>query len=90
MFRISNKNKRTIVFITYTKQKWYQNQTKIVAWSLPNIGHRTQSDRTPNAIRRLKCRDCRAQVLIFPFIFRNFVVKQQHYDNKRDRREIAS
>ncbi len=51
MFRISNKNKRTIVFITYTKQKWYQNQTKIVAWSLPNIGHRTQSDRTPNAIR---------------------------------------
>lgn len=51
MFRISNKNKRTIVFITYTKQKWYHNQTKIVAWSLPNIGHRTQSDRTPNAIR---------------------------------------
>ena len=51
MFRISNKNKRTIVFITYTKQKWYQNQTKIVAWSLPNIGHRTQSDRTPNATR---------------------------------------
>ncbi len=51
MFRISNKNKRTIVFITYTKQKWYQNQTKIVAWSLPNIGPRTQSDRTPNAIR---------------------------------------
>ena len=51
MFRISNKNKRTIVFITYTKQKWYQNQTKIVAWSLPNIGHRTQSNRIPNAIR---------------------------------------
>ena len=51
MFRISNKNKRTIVFITYTKQKWYQNQTKIVAWSLPNIGHRTQSDRTADAIR---------------------------------------
>lgn len=50
MFRISNKNKRTIVFITYTKQKWYHNQTKIVAWSLPNIGHRTQSDRTPNGI----------------------------------------
>ncbi len=50
MFRISNKNKRTIVFITYTKQKWYQNQTKIVAWSLPNIGHRTQSDRIPNVI----------------------------------------
>ena len=51
MFRISNKNKRTIVFITYTKQKEYQNQTKTVARSLPNIGHRTQSDRTPNAIR---------------------------------------
>ena len=51
MFRISNKNKRTIVFITYTKQKWYQNQTKIVAWSLPNIGHRTQSDWIPNATR---------------------------------------
>ena len=51
MFRISNKNKRTIVFITYTKQKWYHNQTKIVAWSLPNIGHRTQSDWTANAIR---------------------------------------
>ena len=50
MFRISNKNKRTIVFITYTKQKWYHNQTKIVAWFLPNIGHRTQSDWTPNAI----------------------------------------
>ena len=50
MFRISNKNKRTIVFITYTKQKWYHNQTKIVAWSLPNIRHRTQSDWTPNAI----------------------------------------
>ena len=48
MFRISNKNKRTIVFITYTKQKWYHNQTKIVAWSLPNIGPRTQSDWTPN------------------------------------------
>ena len=51
MFRISNKNKRTIVFITYTKQKEYQNQTKTVARSLPNIGHRTQSDRIPNAIR---------------------------------------
>ncbi len=51
MFRISNKNKRTIVFITYTKQKWYHNQTKIVARSLPNIGHRTQSDWTPNAIQ---------------------------------------
>ena len=51
MFRISNKNKRTIVFITYTKQKEYQNQTKTVARSLTNIGHRTQSDRTPNAIR---------------------------------------
>ena len=51
MFRISNKNKRTIVFITYTKQKEYQNQTKTVARSLPNSGHRTQSDRTPNAIR---------------------------------------
>ena len=51
MFRISNKNKRTIVFITYTKQKWYHNQTQIVAWSLPNIGHRTQSDWTPNATR---------------------------------------
>lgn len=51
MFRISNKNKRTIVFITYTKQKEYHNQTKTVAWSLPNIGHRTQSDRAPNAIR---------------------------------------
>lgn len=50
MFRISNKNKRTIVFITYTKQKWYQNQTKIVAWSLPNIGRRTQSDWTADAI----------------------------------------
>jgi len=51
MFRISNKNKKTIVFITYTKQKWYQNQTKIVAWSLPNIGHRTQSDRAADAIQ---------------------------------------
>ena len=51
MFRISNKNKRTIFFINYTKQKVYQNQTKTVARSLPNIGHRTQSDRTPNAIR---------------------------------------
>lgn len=51
MFRISNKNKRTIVFITYTKQKWYQNQTKIVARSLPNIGRRTQSDRTADGIR---------------------------------------
>ena len=51
MFRISNKNKRAIVFITYTKQKWYQNQTKIVAWSLPNIGPRTQPDQTPNATR---------------------------------------
>lgn len=51
MFRISNKNKRTIVFITYTKQKWYHNQTKTVAWSLPNIGHRTQSDRAADAIR---------------------------------------
>ena len=51
MFRISNKNKRTIVFITYTKQKWYHNQTKIVAWSLPNIGHRTQSDWTADGIR---------------------------------------
>ena len=51
MFRISNKNKRTIFFITYTKQKEYQNQTKTVARSLPNIGYRTQSDRTPNAIR---------------------------------------
>lgn len=50
MFRISNKNKRTIVFITYTKQKWYHNQTQIVAWSLPNIGYRTQYDWTPNAI----------------------------------------
>jgi hypothetical protein len=50
MFRISNKNKRTIVFITYTKQKWYHNQTKIVAWSLPNIGHRTQSDWAADAI----------------------------------------
>lgn len=50
MFRISNKNKRTIVFITYTKQKWYQNQTKIVAWALPNIGYRTQSDRTADGI----------------------------------------
>ena len=50
MFRISNKNKRAIVFITYTKQKWYQNQTKIVAWSLPNIGHRTQSDWTADGI----------------------------------------
>ena len=50
MFRISNKNKKTIVFITYTKQKWYQNQTKIVARSLPNIGHRTQSDRTADGI----------------------------------------
>lgn len=51
MFRISNKNKRTIVFITYTKQKWYHNQTKTVAWFLPNIGHRTESDWTPDAIR---------------------------------------
>lgn len=51
MFRISNKNKRTIVFITYTKQKWYQNQTKIVAWSLPNIGYRTQSDWAVDGIR---------------------------------------
>lgn len=51
MFRISNKNKKTILFITYTKQKEYHNQTKTVAWSLPNIGHRTQSDRIPNAIR---------------------------------------
>ena len=51
MFRISNKNKRTIVFITYTKQKWYHNQTKIVARSLPNIGHRTQSDWTADGIR---------------------------------------
>lgn len=50
MFRIINKNKRTIVFITYTKQKWYQNQTKIVAWSLPNIGYRTQSDWAAYAI----------------------------------------
>ena len=50
MFRISNKNDSSFVFITYTKQKWYQNQNKIVAWSLPNIGHRTQSDWTPNAI----------------------------------------
>lgn len=30
MFRISNKNKRTIVFITYTKQKWYHNQTLVL------------------------------------------------------------
>lgn len=44
MFRISNKNKRTIVFITYTKQKWYHNRTNIVAWSLPNIGRWTESD----------------------------------------------
>ena len=51
MFRISNKNKRTIVFITYTKQKEYQNQTKTVARSLPNIGHRTQSDRAADGIR---------------------------------------
>ena len=51
MFRISNKNKRTIFFITYTKQKEYQNQTKTVARSLPNIGHRTQSDRTADGIR---------------------------------------
>ena len=51
MFRISNKNKRTIVFITYTKQKWYHNQTKIVAWSLPNIGRRTQSDWAADGIR---------------------------------------
>ena len=51
MFRISNKNKKTIVFITYTKQKEYHNQTKTVAWSLPNIGHRTQSDRTADGIR---------------------------------------
>ena len=43
MFRISNKNKRTIFFITYTKQKEYQNQTKTVARSLPNIGHRTRT-----------------------------------------------
>ena len=50
MFRISNKNKRTIFFITYTKQKEYQNQTKTVARSLPNIGHRTQSDRAADAI----------------------------------------
>ena len=41
MFRISNKNKRTIVFINKKKKKWYHNQTKIVAWSLPNIGYRT-------------------------------------------------
>ena len=47
----SNKNKRTIFFITYTKQKEYQNQTKTVARSLPNIGHRTQSDRAADAIR---------------------------------------
>jgi hypothetical protein len=51
MFRISNKNKRTFVFITYTKQKWYHNQTKTVAWSLPNIGYRTQSDRAADGIR---------------------------------------
>ena len=51
MFRISNKNKRTIVFITYTKQKEYQNQTKTVARSLPNIGRRTQSDRAADGIR---------------------------------------
>ena len=51
MFCISNKNKRTIFFITYTKQKEYQNQTKTVARSLPNIGHRTQSDRAADGIR---------------------------------------
>ena len=51
MFRISNKNKRTIFFINYTKQKEYQNQTKTVARSLPNIGHRTQSDRAADGIR---------------------------------------
>ena len=51
MFRISNKNKRTIFFITYTKQKEYQNQTKTVARSLPNSGHRTQSDRAADGIR---------------------------------------
>ena len=57
MFRISNKNKRTIVFITYTKQKWYHNQTKIVLGLYPTsdternlIGYRTESDRTPNGI----------------------------------------
>ena len=54
------------------------------------IGRRTRSDDISAEIAELKCRDCRAQVLIFPFIFRNFVVKQQHYDNKRDRRKVAT
>ena len=35
-----------------------------------SIGRRTESDWTANATRRLKYRDCRAQVLIFSFIFR--------------------
>ena len=58
MFRISNKNKRTIVFITYTKQKEYKIKQKqslglyLTADTERNlIGRRTQSDRTPNGIR---------------------------------------
>lgn len=54
------------------------------------IGRRTRSDGISAEIAEHKCRDYRAQVLIFPFIFRNFVVKQQHYDNKRDRRKVAT
>ena len=72
-----------------TQSDWTPNATRLDT-ERNLIGHRTQPDRTPNAIRRHKCRDCRAQVLIFPFIFRNFVVKQQHYDNKRDRRKVAT
>ena len=51
MFRISNRNKRTIVFITYTKQKQSLGLYQTSDTERNLIGHRTQSDRAADGIR---------------------------------------